>query len=332
MKRLLAIDTSTRLFAIAEVVVVTIIWSSSAVLVKLALDDMGPLSIAGLRYSFGFLLLLPLMRGNSTPLHTWSAGLWVRLFLIGISAYTIGNGAMFWSLEYLPAVTLSFLLNLIPLLVLVTALVWLREIPTRLQVMGTGICLAGGGLFFSGGLETGETDGLLLAGIGMLGMTGFAVLGREIARDGDIGTIPRSAIPLALGGVTTLLIALPLEGAPGTSGTAWGIVVWLAVVNTALGYALYNHALGTLTALEVGIILNLMPLETGVLGWLVLDEGLRLIQIVGMVIVIAGVGLVQAGAARSGAPDSNERDAMLPRRASDAPIATLDSGAGPAER
>ena len=67
----------------------------------------------------------------------------------------------------------------------------------------------------------------------------------------------------------------------------------LAVVNTALAYLLYNHSLQTLTALEVNIMMNLTPLATAGLAWLLLRERLEEVQIVGMVVVIAGVGLVQ---------------------------------------
>lgn len=90
-----------------------------------------------------------------------------------------------------------------------------------------------------------------------------------------------------------LLVALPLEGLPHASPATWGLVLWLAAVNTALGYILYNHALQVLTAFEMNVMLNLSPLWTALMAWFLLGERLSLWQWVGMVIVVVGVALVQ---------------------------------------
>ena len=63
--------------AIIEGLLVTIIWASSFVFVKMALAYMGPLTIAGLRYFIGFLILLPFLaprlRGlRGLPCHAYS--------------------------------------------------------------------------------------------------------------------------------------------------------------------------------------------------------------------------------------------------------------------
>jgi len=134
---------TTRLLAIAEGLLVGAIWASSPVIVKMGLAHMGPLTLAGMRYFAAFLVLLPLMarcgglRSNPAPGH------WTRLFLMGLCNYTIGNGTLFWGLQYLPATTVSFLGSLIPLLVLFLAIIWLREMPTRRQVMGLLVALGG---------------------------------------------------------------------------------------------------------------------------------------------------------------------------------------------
>ena len=63
-----------------------------------------------------------------------------------------------------------------------------------------------------------------------------------------------------------LPIALTIEGLPGFSAIGWGFVLWLAVINTACVYALYNHALKVLAAFELSVILNLIPLVTAFLA------------------------------------------------------------------
>ena len=50
-----------------------------------------------------------------------------------------------------------------------------------------------------------------------------------------------------------------------------------------------GHSLRILTALEMNVLFNLMPLFTALLSWLYLGESLITIQIIGMLAVILGV-------------------------------------------
>jgi len=282
-----------KIVAIGESLLATAIWASSFVFVKIILADMGPLTIAGFRYFLAFLILFPFLVRKEGVRTSISKGLWLRLFLIGISAYTIGNGALFWGLKYLPATTVSFLMSLSPLIILFGGAVWLKEIPTRWQVLGVIVSLLGSGMFFSSGLQPGQSVGITIILIGLIGFMFFGVLGREIAKEKQLDTLTLTTIPLGIGGGFLLLIAFLMEGMPQLTTESILIVIWLGVVNTALAYVLYNHALQRLTALEMNMMLNLTPLGTALLAWWLLEERLGLVEITGMIVMIIGVLLVQ---------------------------------------
>ncbi len=285
----------SRPLAIVEGVLVTLIWASSFVLVKKALDGLGPLTIAWGRYLLGFVFLLPFVYPRRAAIRALPPRLWLRLLLIGLSSYTIGNGMLFWGLKYLPPMTVSLLGSTLPIIILVVGIFWLSEIPTRWQVLGVLGSVAGGVIFFSSGLAVPNPLGLVFVAAGQAGFAAFALLGRDVARSGEVDTLVLTAVPLALGGVATLLIALPVEGLPAFAPQAWRIVLILALVNTALGYVLYNHALRVLTAFELNTILNFIPLATAVFAWRWLGDRLTPVQIVGMIVVIMGVFFVQWG-------------------------------------
>jgi drug/metabolite transporter (DMT)-like permease len=293
MKRLPTAKKPGRLLAIAEGISTTVIWGSSLVLIKEGLGHIGPLTLAGLRYFLGFLLLLPLLVRRRRTNASLSPHLWMRLFLIGFSVYVVGNGALYWGQQYLPATTGAFLMSLTPLLILFLSVFWLREVPTPWQVVGVLTSLVGSWLFFSSGLSAGEPVAIGVIAVGLLGFAIFGILGREVARDQQADTLVLTAVPLGFGGGLLLLAAFPLEGVPSLSAASWGIVLWLAVVNTALAYLLYNHSLQVLTALEMNVLLNLAPLVTATLAWFMLNESLTLVQIIGMVTVVVGVAVVQ---------------------------------------
>jgi drug/metabolite transporter (DMT)-like permease len=178
MSRSLPVEKPSRAVAIAEDGLAMLIWASSFVLVKMGLAYVGPLTLAGLRYFLAFLLLFPFMLQNGKAAYSWPSRLWLRLYLIGLSAYALGNGALFWGLKYLPATTGSFLLNLVPLLILFLGIVWLHELPTRWQIVGVVVGLVGSVLFFSPGLRGGEPLGIGIVLAGLAGFAAFGILGR----------------------------------------------------------------------------------------------------------------------------------------------------------
>jgi drug/metabolite transporter (DMT)-like permease len=290
-------STPSHRLALIEAVFINIIWASSFIFVKMALKDMGPLTIGGLRYFIGFLILLPFILKSKRRL-SFSRAAWIQLFIIGFSSYTVANSAMFWSLLYLPATTVSFLMGLTTLLVFVGGVIWLKEVPNRNQSIGIIITLVGTGMFFSTGLKPGEPVGIILMGLALLCFTIFGILGRNTARAQTVDTLSLTAYPLAIGGGLLLLIAIPIEGIPHASIQTWGLVFWLAAINTSLAYVLYNHSLQVLTAFEMNVLLNLAPIGTAIMGWFFLNEKLSTIQFIGMLIVIVGVGLVQRRAIR----------------------------------
>lgn len=281
---------------------VCIIWASGFVVVKIALSFVKPLTLSGVRYFGGFLLLLPLMALRGELKRDPAPGHWWHLLVIGLCAYTIGNGTLFWGLQFLSATTGSFLLTLIPIPVLFLGILRLKEIPSRWQFVGLLVALAGGALFFSPGLHADELLAVGVVGVGLLAFGVFGVVGREVARSGQVKALTLTAIPLGLGGGIGLLVAGVIEGLPNSGWplgelgiTGWVSILWLVVINTALAYWLYNHALQSLTALEMNVLLNLSPLVTAIVAAMLLHEQVSPVQLMGMVVLILGVSTVQWG-------------------------------------
>jgi drug/metabolite transporter (DMT)-like permease len=279
-----------RPLALLEALFVSMVWASSFVIVKMALVELGPLTIGGLRYFLGSACLLPFLNRRSYLL---TRSQWLRMAFLGFSAYTLGNGALFWALRFLPATTASFLMSLITLTVLLGGVIWLREIPNNLQTFGILMTLAGMTVFFSSGLKPGEPLGLAIFALAVVGFTSFGLLSRISVIDRQVDTLTLTALPLAIGGGLLLVIALSIEGLPHASLRTWGLILFLAAVNTAFGYVLYNHALQSLQAFEMNVLLNLSPIWTAMLGWILLEEILTVQQWAGVFTVMTGVLLAQ---------------------------------------
>ena len=176
---------------------------------------------------------------------------------------------------------------------LLLGIFWLKEIPTQRQAIGLTIAIVGSGFFFSPGLAAGDPFAIVVASLGLVGFAFFGILGREVARDNKVDTLSLTALPLAIGGAILLIIAVPVEGLPHFSPTSLFIVLWLAAINTAFAYLVYNHSLQVMTAFEMNVLNNLAPLVTASMAWIFLGEKLEPLQAMGIVVALLGIVLVQ---------------------------------------
>jgi drug/metabolite transporter (DMT)-like permease len=280
-----------------QALLVTFLWSTSWVLIKIGLsDDLQPLTFAGLRYTLAAVLLwVLLLRSPSRRAElaaTTRATRW-KLVALGVVMYALTQGAQFVGLALLPAATLSLLLSFTPALVTVLSVRATAELADARQWCGMAVAVAGATIYL--GPELGITSAVGLA-VGMLALTSNAaasLLGRLINRDADLSPLAVTAPSMALGGVLTLVVGVTVEGVPRLSFEAWAIVAWLAVVNTAFAFTLWNHTLRSLTATESSAINNTMLVQIAVLAWLILGETLNPLQWTALAIVSAGIWFVR---------------------------------------
>lgn len=297
---------SPYLIAVLQAVAVTVLWSSSWVLIKIGLQDIPPLPFAGLRYMLAFLCLLPLAiyTRQFNSLRRQSGAGWVRLIVLGLLFYAVTQGAQFLSLFYLEAATVSLLLSFSTVLVALLGILYLQERPTGQQWLGTA-CYLVGVLIYLGrfSLPAGQWFGLGVALVGVLANALSAVLGRQINRDQALSPLAVTVVSMGIGAVVLMIVGIAWQGMPRLSLFHWGIILWLAVVNSALAYTLWNHTLRTLSATESSIINNTMLFQIAILAWLFLDEPLNGRQIAGMVLAMLGTLLVQIRWSKRRPPD-----------------------------
>jgi drug/metabolite transporter (DMT)-like permease len=300
----MSIKFSPRLGSVLLALLVTVLWSTSWVLIRIGLLDIPPLSFAGLRYVLAFLCLLPfaLLGRQLAPLRNASAGTWLRLVLLGVLFYAVTQGAQFLSLFYLPASTASLILSFTTILVAFLGLVLLRERPTLAQWVGTAVYLAGVFVYlYPVSLPRGEVIGMIAALAGVLANALSSVLGRYVNRSDDLSPLAVTVVTMGIGSVLLLAVGVATQGLPRLTLANWAIVVWLAVVNSALAYTLWNRTLRTLSAMESSILNNTMLFQVAVLAWLFLGEQLTLAETIGIVMAIVGTLVVQIR--RQEAPD-----------------------------
>lgn len=87
--------SSSHIIPILQALLVTLLWSSSFVIIKIGLEEIPPLVFAGARYFIAFMVLLPFMFKSETAaeIKNLSGKDWIKLTALGIIFIAFTQGA-----------------------------------------------------------------------------------------------------------------------------------------------------------------------------------------------------------------------------------------------
>ena len=292
----------TYLIAVFLALVVTALWASSWVIIKFGLEEIPPITFAGLRYGLAAAILLGLILANK---ESRSAALrqhrrwWLTVAGYGIIFVTVTQGTQFVALSLLPAITVSLILNLTPIFVLLLSVGLLRERPSNDQV---GFILLGiiGIVAYFYPKDLGELAlfGVLVTVVGLLANSLSAVVGRAINRSRTAPALTITGISMTFGAAILLVWGLVTEGVPALSLTSWIYIIWLSVVNTALAFTLWNKAMQYLRAVDMSLIQSTMMPQIIILSVVFLGEIPTILDWIALSLIAISVLLVQVSQAR----------------------------------
>lgn len=213
------------------------------------------------------------------------------LLTLGVILYSVAQGAQFVGLSYLPAVTTNLLISFTSIVVTLLGIVLLHERPTRPQWGGVVLYLIGVLVYFYPvAFSEGQLLGVLVIGVNIAANATGTLIGRSINRNRDLHPLAVTVATMGVGAVCLLIAGIVIQGLPVLAPTEWAMITWLAVVNTAFGFTLWNNVQRTLSAMEASMINNTMLIHIPVLALLFLGEGISLKALLGM--MLAGVGIL----------------------------------------
>jgi len=296
------------------------IWGSSFLFIAIGLEEgVAPFTIVSLRTLFAglFLGLVVLVRGGRLPLQ-WNV--WRRLTILAVTNIVVPFALIAWGQQYIPSGMAGILNAMVPLFtIMLAALVLHDETITVAKLAGLAIGFCGVVLLALPSLGVaGADDDAALAVAGMLAVAFAAIFyavaavytrrrltGHPIIEEPDGTVRGPTAREIALGSnivafliITALAIALERPGggiyAIPQSGAAWFAMLWLGVLGTGLAYLLFYRLIERWGATRTTLVTYVIPIVAIALGFVLLDERLRPIELAGAALIIGGVVLVNA--------------------------------------
>jgi drug/metabolite transporter (DMT)-like permease len=289
-----------------EASLVTFLWSTSYILIRIGLKEINPLAFAAYRYIIASLILLfpflyQLKKGKVNKLSPKSIA---KFLLLGFTGFFIAQGLQFFGLYFLNSVTVTFILNLTPIFVLGLSVFFLNERPSNLQLIGIALTLSGVVVFFYSALpDIKMITGVLITLISGVGWAIYMIISRYYLRKNYENVITLTSISMLFGGLMLLSATIITGNIVTVSFNNWIMILWLSIVNTVVAFFLWNHALKTLKAVEQSILQNTMLLQITILAVIFLQETINEQKILGMAIVFVGVLIVQLKAKKEKQPE-----------------------------
>ena len=282
--------------AVFQALFVVFLWATSWVFVKIGLQDIPPITFAGLRYFTAFLILAVFLLFSEAKheVKQLSKRMWQRLVLLGILMYAATQGAVFVTLDYLPAVTTNLLMSFSTIGVATLSIFWLSEKPNWLQWGGILLAISGAMIYFLPvSIRQTQMVGVIVGLAGMTTNVISSVLGREINRAEAHHPLLVTVISMGAGSILLLVAGFAIEQPPVMTLQGWGIILWLALANTAFAFTLWNHTLRTLTATQSSVIGGTMMIWVPILAYFFIGENITSKEILGLVVTGIGTLIVQ---------------------------------------
>lgn len=299
-----------------QLLLLALVWGLSFFFTEICLRDLGPLTLAAGRVSTAALALLALalLTGLRGPQRLAD---WLALLVMGVINNALPFSLIMWGQTSIDSGLASILNATTPLFTFLLAhLLTADEKITRRGLAGIAIGFVGALVLIGPGA---------LAGLGLQSWGQLAVLGAAVcyACAAIYGRRLRHLSPIvAAAGMTSAaaLVLLPLAAAwerPWTASpdaATWTALLSLGLISTAVAYILYFRILASAGATNLLLVTFLIPIAALLLGTLILGEQITLTALGGMLLIFAGLAVIDGrllrrqsrpgSAAKAPVPDS----------------------------
>ena len=271
-----------------------LLWSSSFVTVKHALEYQSPLNLAGTRFILAGLIQIPLCGSLLAPFKLMRRE-FVTVLLVSIFHTIFLYGTFFIGMVWARGAEAAIMIGVGPLASALIAHVMMKDDKMQKRTM-TSITIGMAGVILISlaskpwnpvGLK--EFFGLMLLLSGaIVSAVGNVVVAK---RKGGLHPIALNSAQMLLGGVVLVLIAFPFEGLPAFNlpKVYYGQLLWLATIS-AIAFAIWFHLLSKIKVSKLNLWKFLIPLSGAALSWMLLPgESPTLPSLIGMALIIVGI-------------------------------------------
>ncbi len=290
--------TATRLQLLVGFLVIYVVWGSTYLAIRVALETLPPFVLGSARFlvAGSMLYAWSRFRGAEKPtVEEWRASA-----IVGALLLFVGNGAVSWSEQRVSSGMTSLLVATVPFW-LVLCERWQGTRATPEKLIGVAIGLVGVGLLVlpaNGDWKSAAVDplGALLLSCSALSWTIGSLYSRKakLAKPASLAI----AMQMLVGGTLLGLLALAtgevshLWATAHVSASSMGALAYLIVFGSLVGFSTYMWLLSVASPTAVGTYAYVNPVVAVLLGVVILGEAFPPRAFLAMIVIVGGVALV----------------------------------------
>jgi drug/metabolite transporter (DMT)-like permease len=289
--------------------IVCVVWGTTYLAIRIALETIPPLLLTGSRFVVAGLLMLAIarLRGEKPPLDVRTLA---NLALVGFLMVGVGNLAVVWAEQWVPSGLAALLVATAPFWMAIIEM--FRTGGERLDLrsgLGMLIGFAGVAMLVTPGGSGGAWSVNFLLGAlaiqigGMCWQLGSA---RSKYNLKHVPLLASSALQMLFGGIIVTIVGFAIGEAPRFVLTprTFTALAYLTIFGSLIAYSAYVFALAHMRTTHASLYAYVNPVVAVFLGWLILNEPLTWLSVLAMIVILAGVALVQTSGrkARAAAP------------------------------
>ena len=291
-------STGSTPLLLAAFAAVYVIWGSTYLAIRIGVESMPPLMLAGLRHFTVGALLYPILRWKTAVRPT--AAHWKAAAVTGVLLLFVGNGGVSWAEQTVPSGITALLVAMVSFWLVIVD--WLRpggHWPVPKVVFGLFLGFAGVALLV-GPVHLGGSQRMDLRGVAVLVIACLAwACGSIYSKHGGMPSSALLGVAMqSFAGGVVLLFAGLVSGEfhrfhfAAVSWRSWVALTYLVVFGSGIGFTAYLYILHKSTAARVATYALLNPVVALFLGWFVADEAISLRTVVAAAIILTAVVLV----------------------------------------
>jgi len=272
------------------------IWGSTWLFIKIGLNDLPPLTFAGIRFVIAAIVLFSLIAVRRVPLPSKGRDV-VFLAVTGVLSFSLNYGLVFWGEQYITSGLAALLQSTLPAFGLIIAHLYLPgERMTLAKIAGVLLGVIGVGVIFSNQLQVSGPRALW--GSAALVLSAFCAAYANVlvkARGGSLDPAILAGGQMFFGLIPLLIFGIAFEGNPlHFRWTRMAVVAlfYLAIVGSVVAFMLYYWLVQHMDVTKTMLIALVTPVTAVILGMIVLKEHLDWRTLAGGAMIISGIGLI----------------------------------------
>src|ERR1700680_2572968 len=278
-------------------VAIYIIWGSTYLAIRYAVETIPPLVTAGIRHSVagGIMLAWAWARGFRPTRANWISGI-----IVGALFFFVGHGSLHWAEQYVGSGLAALLIATEPMFILVLAWSMGQQKISRLSALGLGLGVLGVAVLTGVELTVkGSSLAALLAVlVGSFAWSAGVVISPKVKLPSD--ALGRTALP-TICGAAMLLAAAALTGE--FHATHWANIssksilglAYLIVFGSVIAFTAYTWLLQRCPPALVATHTYANPVVAVFLGWLLASEPLTMRVVLASVAILGAIVLIRKG-------------------------------------